>query len=225
MSKRVLRRYSGCLTPVQVAEGMNLALSNAKRLADDAKCLLDAERYPTAASLAILSIEEVGKCPILRGLLTATSQAEVDLCWRDYRSHTSKNYFALMPDYVRAGNRSLDQFGDFFTNKTESERASFDAVKQIGFYTDCCGGAHWSTPLDVVDNELASSLVQWALVLSNRKRDITVHELELWISHMSSGTTQQNLLSWHTAMVEAGLRSAEDLEGFRQFVLGIEPKL
>jgi AbiV family abortive infection protein len=220
MGKRVLRQYRGRLTPVQVAEGMNLALSNAKRLAEDAKALLDVGRHATAASLAILSLEEIGKTPILRRLLTAVSQTEVEICWKDYRSHTAKNYFALMPDYVRNGARSLDEFGDFFTNKTESERASFDAVKQIGFYTNCCGDAHWSTPAEIIDKDLASTLVGWALLLTHDKQEVTVQELELWISNIRAGLTKENLLNWYAAMVEAGLRSKEDLHGFRHFVLG-----
>ena len=46
---------------------MNAARRNARRLAEDAKLLLEAGRYPTATALAVLSIEESGKMSILRG--------------------------------------------------------------------------------------------------------------------------------------------------------------
>ena len=64
----ILPQYKGKLDPEQIAQGMNAARRNAQRLADDAKLLLSAKRYPTAASLAILSIEESGKVSILRGI-------------------------------------------------------------------------------------------------------------------------------------------------------------
>jgi AbiV family abortive infection protein len=58
------QEYRGQLSASQVAEGMNAATRNARRLADDAKIMVDAERYPTAAALAALSIEERGKLAI-----------------------------------------------------------------------------------------------------------------------------------------------------------------
>jgi hypothetical protein len=47
---------------------MNAANRNARRLVADAKLLLDAGRYPSAAALAALAIEESGKTSILRTL-------------------------------------------------------------------------------------------------------------------------------------------------------------
>jgi AbiV family abortive infection protein len=63
--------YSGPLDALKVAEGINAANRNAQRLATDARILLDVKRYPTAAALAALSIEEGGKSSILRGLALA----------------------------------------------------------------------------------------------------------------------------------------------------------
>ena len=68
MAKGQLSQYNGRLTPPQIADGMNAAIRNARRLADDARTLLDLGSYPTAASLAVLSIEERGKVSILRHL-------------------------------------------------------------------------------------------------------------------------------------------------------------
>ncbi len=64
--KKKLDAYRGKLTPKQIAHGMNVAATNAQRLASDAEALLDAKRFPTAASLAILSIEEAGRILILQ---------------------------------------------------------------------------------------------------------------------------------------------------------------
>ena len=58
MAKTKLSQYRGRLTPAQVADGMNAAIRNALRLADDAHALFDLERHPTAVSIAVLSIED-----------------------------------------------------------------------------------------------------------------------------------------------------------------------
>jgi AbiV family abortive infection protein len=42
---------------------MNAAARNAARLVSDAEILLGAKRYPSAAALAVLAIEESGKLP------------------------------------------------------------------------------------------------------------------------------------------------------------------
>ena len=60
------KQYRGRLTNRQIAEGMTAAAANARRLLSDAVLLLEAERWPTAAALAILAIEEAGKQAILR---------------------------------------------------------------------------------------------------------------------------------------------------------------
>lgn len=61
MTSSKLPQFKGELSAAQIASGMNAARRNARRLADDARLLLDAERFSSAASIAVLSIEESGK--------------------------------------------------------------------------------------------------------------------------------------------------------------------
>jgi AbiV family abortive infection protein len=196
---------------------MNAAIANAKRLADDAKLLLGAGRYPSASSLAILSLEEQGKSAILRGLVAANSEAAVQEAWQQYRRHTEKNYLALLPDRIRKGVSQLHELSDLFSQSTEAERTTFDAIKQLGFYSDCCGDAHWSVPSEVVDKKLATLLVSLAGALSESNEPVSAEELELWRSHMSSGMTRENLLRWCDAMVAAGLKKLNYAEEMRRF--------
>ena len=216
--KNSLNKYTGFLTPSQTAEGMNAAAANAKRLADDAKILCDARRFPSAASLAILALEELGKISILRQSLLANSQNDLIECWRRYRKHTEKNYLALVPGLLRLGARKLDDFKGIFTNESQSNRATYDTVKQLGFYTDCCGAAHWSIPSEVIDERLAVLLVALATALTTNKESVTVDELLLWKMHMQSGIGAENLLKWCSAMIEAGLKPPEYLEEMRRFI-------
>src|SRR5271169_2125890 len=97
------QEYRGPLTAAEIAEGMNAARRNALRLAADARILVDAERLPTAAALAALSIEESGKTSILRQLATATSPEAIKAAWQQYRDHRSKNAAWILPDLVGGG--------------------------------------------------------------------------------------------------------------------------
>jgi hypothetical protein len=56
MGNRRLDQYKGKLSASQIAEGMNAAIRNSKRLAEDAELLLKEKRFSSATSLAILSI-------------------------------------------------------------------------------------------------------------------------------------------------------------------------
>ena len=221
MKKDLLDQYCGHLSTSQISDGMNASAANAARLADDASFLFEAGRFPTAASLAILSLEESGKVSILRGLATALGDKEVAEVWRRYRRQTEKNYLALMPDLVAKGARNLHEFRTCFVDESLPERVTYDMVKQLGFYTDCCGKAHWSVPTEVIDKELAGHLVSLAAALSKEKTAMSVRELDLWVTHMQSGLTKENLLKCAAAMVSAGLKPADYLDKMGHFTEGL----
>jgi AbiV family abortive infection protein len=138
VSRTKLNQYQGRLTPPQIAEGIIAATRNARRLADDAVLLLNNCRFASAASLAILYIEESGKTSILRQLSVAKSGLELSKCWRDYRSHIRKNALGSLFDLFARGARKLDEFRDLFSGNAEHPYL-LDQLKQIGFYTDCLG--------------------------------------------------------------------------------------
>jgi AbiV family abortive infection protein len=204
-----LDAYRGKLSPPQVAAGMNAAAKNAKRLCEDAATLLAAGRFPSAASLAILSIEEAGKISILRALVVASSDAEVVEGWRDYRSHTRKNVAWLLTQLAAAGAQKLDDLSPLFDESSDHPFV-LDQIKQLGFYTDCLGNAHWSVPTETIDKELAQILVRVAQVLA-RGETHTEEEVELWLKHVgpvwkkNSAWMKQALVNWYSAMQEAGL--------------------
>ena len=145
MPKKRLEQYKGSLDSGQIAEGMNAALKNASRLADAASLLLKHGDYALAASLSTLSIEESGKLPILRALAVACDDKEIVDCWRQYRSHTKKNVMWPFFDLFARGARCLNDFTSLF-DKDGEHPFLLDQVKQIGFYSDCLGKAHWSVP-------------------------------------------------------------------------------
>ncbi len=138
---RKLNQYKGRLSPKQIAEGINAVRRNAARLLEDAQIFLESNRFPSAAALAILSIEESGKLFILRKLALAKTDYEVAKIWREYRSHIKKNILWLLPQLVMEGARRLDDFRPIFELEDEHPYI-FDQVKQISCYTDCLGKAH-----------------------------------------------------------------------------------
>jgi AbiV family abortive infection protein len=158
--------YRGFLTYEQIAAGMSATKQNASRLAEDADLLLEARRFPTAASLALLSLEESDKSRILRGMVNVTAQQAIVEQWKSYRRHIDKHSLTLLLDRFSRGARRLSEFSDCVTDKGTDEKQIYGLVKQLGFYTDCLGNAHWSIPLEVIDEGLATALVRSAKIMS-----------------------------------------------------------
>ncbi|UCB44126.1 MAG: AbiV family abortive infection protein [Dehalococcoidales bacterium] len=208
MSYKRLNSYKGHLGPAQVSEGMNLARKNAIRLLEDAKILYENNRYPSATALAILSIEESGKTSILRQLSLVKPDEELKNTWKEYRSHTKKNVLWTLLDMVNKGAQQLDDFKPMFDPASEHPYV-LDNIKQISFYTDCLGQAHWSNPSEIINRNLASSLIFVAEALSVGY-EITTKEIELWIKHLGNAdisyeSQKKAVLNWYYDMENNGL--------------------
>jgi hypothetical protein len=141
--------------------------------------------------------------------VVARSDAELAETWRDYRSHTRKNVAWLLPQLAAAGARNLDDLGPLFDENSDHPFI-LDRIKQLGFYTDCLGKAHWSVPTKTIDKELAHMLVRVAEVLAHGETH-TEEEVKLWLKHVgpvwkkNSAWMKQALINWYSAMQEAGL--------------------
>lgn len=224
MKPTKLEPYKGHLDCAQVAEGINTANANARRLATDAQTLLDAGSNASAASLAALAIEESGKVSILRAIVLAEDEKALKSEWKRYRSHTSKNCHWIFADLVAKGAKHLNDLRPIYDNASDHPNI-LDQVKQLGFYTDCLGArAHWSIPADVIDVELATALVNSAKLFSQRS-PVTEREIQLWVEHMKP-FWNKDLQGMKQALVNC--YSAMQLEGFQDegpnkmadFVLG-----
>jgi len=197
------------LTPNQIADGINTARRNAIRLLTDAKILLNTGKYPSAAALSILSIEESGKIPILRLLSLSTTYEDSLKVWKDYRSHTKKNVLWSFPQLVVEGARKLNDFRPIFDQVSEHPYI-LDQLKQISIYSDCLGEAHWSEPTSIIDKGLAESLVSIAEVLASTT-EVTAIEIELWIKNFRNvdfsdlTKSKEALLHWYYDMQASGL--------------------
>lgn len=220
-----LPHYRETLAPRQLAEGMNRALANARRLAEDSATLLKMDRIPSAVTFAILSIEESGKVTILRQMALADEPKEFHALWKAYRSHTKKNVMWILGALVAKGGRTLEDFRAAVDPGAEHPDA-LDHLKQLSIYTDCFRKAKWSSPEEVDLRELAPYLVTMADVLA-KSRQITPEEVELWrhhlwpVKHASLHAQKQAVQAWYYDMKLRGLSevSIGEVEAF----LGTQP--
>lgn len=180
------------MSPAKVAEGINAAERNAERLAQDARFLFEGKRFPSAAALAILAIEEAGKASVLRGMSVTKTDDEVKKTWKEFRSHTRKNVHWILREMVQRGARKLDDFGPMFDPNSDHPYV-LDQIKQLSFYTDCVGKGKWAEPGKVIKEELAQSFIEIAEQLAS-EHFVTTEEIELWIKHM--GPVQKSSPAW-----------------------------
>jgi len=218
MSSRITQ-YRGALTPKQAAEGIALARSNATRLIADAQLLLDANRHPSAAALAILAIEELGKVQIIKMIVLHSEEAALKKSWKEYRSHRAKNVQWIIPTLAAEGARTLNDLKPAADIDGE-HTAMLDAIKQLAFYTDCLNAVpRWSEPVDAIDPKFAESIIGVAKLL-NRDRVTEVKELELWVElfapYYDKPGMVEALLRFQQRMVEEGLSdtSVATMEAF-----------
>jgi AbiV family abortive infection protein len=178
-----LDAYSGPLNTRQAAAGIEAAVNNARALLNDAQMLFRAKRWPRAASLAVLAIEEAGKIPLIRELLVLP-ESEVKTAWRNYRSHSEKNVLGAFAEHVESS-PNIEDFRPLYDKDSDHPRV-LDAVKQLGFYSDCLAQCHWSVPSEVVGEELAQSLLATAkaLIPSGESAMQSASELELWVKYL-----------------------------------------
>jgi AbiV family abortive infection protein len=216
-----LGQWKNTLQPAQIADGMNAANDNARRLAEDAEVLFNLNRFPSALSLAILSIEESGKISILRELALAQNGNQVKESWKAYRSHTKKNVMWLFPHLASSGANKLEEFKSLFGEKAEHPLL-LDNLKQIGFYTDCLGKAHWSIPVEVVDKENTENILNIAKLMC-KETTYSTKEIELWVKHIKPvwrgpmDAMKIALNNWFNEMVKEGIIS-EGQYSFKDFV-------
>ena len=209
MAKNVT--YEGALTPAQVVEGIAAALRNCRRLAADAATLLAAGSWPTAASLAILAVEEAGKVDVLRTLSITTDRAALKDSWKSYHWHQHKIGRSIGLSIVHGPLTDLAVLQRAINEQTDST-ARVDQLKQSGFYSDCLpdtrGCPEWKEPSLRINEEQARL---WVLAAHEQasKPDVKLREIELLVEHFGPVVEAQNMpyvrLAWLNAMDAEGL--------------------
>ncbi len=207
MVSRQLSAYRGELSAKEVADGINTAIRNAKRLAADAKLMLDAKRYPTAASLAIISIEETEKVSTLRAMSVAQSKDELAQAWEDYRGNRPQGTAWIAAELDAKGAGHLSGFSEAM-EKDDHHPGMLAILKRLGVHTECYRKGYWSEPAVVIDANAAAVLVRIA-EQACAKNEISDREIALWVEHVGpawhSSKMPDALLKWAQAKEEEGL--------------------
>lgn len=178
-------RYRGSLSPFQIADGLRATKRNAERLLRDAAELYDLDRFPSATSLAILSIEELGKIPILRRMALADGPEAWRVCWRDFGDHLTKCAQWGVPFLVKTASSPEALFNE---HSNERDPLLLDSIKQLGFYVGCYGNAHWAEPARVVEKAQADPIFYAARVLAAGSQSSeldTPSAVQLWSNTMA----------------------------------------
>ena len=186
MASNKLNPYRGVLDSFQIAEGIRCVKINAARLLKDAELLYEAKRYPSASSLAILAIEEIGKLPILRRMALAHSPAEWKACWRDFSNHLAKALNWTVPFLINRSDLKTDENYQLFKDKQEPEL--LNSLKQIGLYIGCYGKAHWGEPEKAIEEENAHPAMHCARLVvfgSQPSEYDTPTALRQWAQHLA----------------------------------------
>jgi AbiV family abortive infection protein len=212
-------QYRGKLAAADIAAGMNAAIRNARRLLTDAEMLQANGRFPSAAALAILSIEESGKLTILRSMAIAPDDDAVQKSWKALRTHTAKNPHWIVRDLVASGARHLLDFRLAVEGGDHADM--LDAVKQIAFYSDCFGAEpHWSEPTEVIDDAFSASLIEQAQFVLPAS-EVSARAIELWIQHIGPHYAKPEMgaavVAWCAVMKAEGL-SDIDPEAMARFM-------
>lgn len=179
------RQYNQKLSPERAAEGINAAIVNSKALLDDALLLFDNERYERAVALSILAIEEAGKPSIIRSILLEDDPKSLKKEWQNYRRHTEKNTNWIVPELVSKGARHIKELRQT-VDKDSDHTQLLDNLKQLAFYSDAFSKCKWSIPKNVVDKDLAKSILEIAKIMVGKdtKGMTSEAELILWVKHL-----------------------------------------
>lgn len=188
MAKLKEIQYSGPLSADKVAEGVLAAFKNAQELYEEAEILFKEGRFARAASLAVLSIEEVGKVFLLPLLLTTNKKHQLKLIWKGYRNHKHKNNHVHL-QMTKGAPRPLTRHTVAPAESIDKWSDGLDDLKQVGFYTDCTTTKDWGLPSGAIKEAHAAQVMKLALNSLTKYRGLdsfgSVPFLQIWGKHMS----------------------------------------
>jgi AbiV family abortive infection protein len=194
----------------EICQGFEQSFRTALEHSRSARTLLMQGTHATAVSLAVLSLEEIGKMIVIDGLLFAKPG---DDRWnrhkKVFRSHSLKlQAVEILPFFVRylseleprpsdhpkwartvvsgvtkvkaARWQLQEQFGDEFTLE------QLDRFKQFGFYTHKLDGGSYKRPSELVSKRQARLIVAFASSITGLLEALLTPYLDQYKEHIRS---------------------------------------
>ncbi len=86
----------------QISNGIILCLENASKLIEEAEILFNKKRYARTLSLAILSLEELGKIPMLVGAIhiSKSDKKRIKNFHKGFKNHIAKREDTVIPFFA-----------------------------------------------------------------------------------------------------------------------------
>jgi AbiV family abortive infection protein len=182
---------------------------------------LEHGRWPSALALAILSIEESGKEPLIRHILTTPPGRLRAEAWQAFADHRAKNVMAAFGDFFKQGARTLDDFQALIRSDSPHAR-QIEELKQSATYVAATDGI-WPEPTEVITEEVARRMVETA------ERRVALPEwsadhYRIWKKHVAPAlgigdeAARAAIVAAYAEMAELGLVSNDDAAGMAAFV-------
>jgi len=164
----LFNKYNGKLTLEQISEGIYLCIKNALNLFGDAYVLQKAKRFPSALSLLLVAIQEVGKINILKNMVTISTrdQKRWKKEWQSFRKHETKDYLGYN---IKISSDFHDSPGEAFWQQLlyiKNFAPAREKVRQLVLYLDyIADDKKWWSPdeitkdmVKIVENEVIQIL-------------------------------------------------------------------
>lgn len=150
------------LTVEQLSEGRLKAIQNARSLIEDAECLLESNRWSSAAFLAHIAIEELGKYLMLVGAIGGVLDGSISwsIFWKRFLSHAQKTQNIFDFDAILSPSESPDEIGEDF-EKATADSQKYQQQKLSALYVDFEKDA-FVEPAKKVDENIAKGAVAGA---------------------------------------------------------------
>jgi AbiV family abortive infection protein len=198
------RPFTGQLSAASAIKGAQLLQENAARLTEDAKILLQAKRYPSAAMMAVMALDELSR--IFHPLIFAALHMPKQLAqgWKQFRCERQGfpwSIFQRRIDWLVAGAMSDEELNDML---------SF--IRALGGGADYIAPGLWIDPKELISAELAASIVGTAELFC--KNAVETKSMEIWMEAVGSlprNATIEFALKKYQAMLESEGLAEESL--------------
>jgi AbiV family abortive infection protein len=203
------------LSPSEMGRGILVANRNARRLLGDGILLYEGARYPSAAALAVLAMEEAAKWSTLLQVTIAQDEKQIRETWRLHTLHVPKLTRAL-----RALMGALEASGGDRATLPDTELAkAMNALKLSCIYSAFVNGRRWIDPMQVCDRDECHNHLSVALISTSGHLRVTGQRLGALLKRVPGGfgdqheeAARQALIAWSGGDEAAALAAEDDAE-------------
>jgi hypothetical protein len=185
---------TGALCEASVEAGIEGLRANAERHLRDAKLLFAAERYPSAAMLAAMALDEMARIPILLDLAAAKGASKIKRLWAAF--HEGKVGFPWVVFHRDDAPIAEDELN-----------STLDLVKRLGRSVDCLKSGNWTDPASLINRSLAEALLGTAERICGHP--LSGPAVRLWIEtsrSMARASPSDMIERYRATLVAHGLR-------------------